>query len=137
MFRKTYISKSPKSSRGKKIAKLDTIFSKFIRQRDCTPIGKCISCGKPITLETSDAGHFHNRAYMSLRYDEQNVNAQCRHCNRFREGNMQGYQKGLVDKIGGKAVDMLFIKRSNLCKLSEVELDLLIDHYKKLLKDGK
>lgn len=124
-----------KSDRSKKIDKLDTLFSKFIRLRDCAPIGRCISCGKPITFETCDCGHYANRKHMSLRYDEQNCNAQCRACNRFDEGNMQGYRKGLISKIGEKAVEMLEIKKYNFCRMSSVELDLLIAIYKKKIEE--
>lgn len=137
MFRKSTFSKTPKSDRSKKIAKLDTLFSKFIRQRDCTPTGSCISCGKPITFSTCDAGHFHNRRFMSLRYDEHNVNAQCRYCNRFCEGSIQGYQKGLTKKIGENSVETLFIKRNNTCKMTGIELDLLINLYKKKIESQK
>lgn len=130
MIRKPLNTKG-KSSRSKKIAKLDTLFSIFIRRRDCTPIGKCISCGKPITFETSDAGHYINRKYMATRYDEKNVNAQCRHCNRFCEGQIQGYRRGLIEKYGEKETLLIETKQFNLCKMSEVELDILIDYYKK------
>jgi len=132
MIRKS-ISKSGKSNRSKKIAKLDEIFSIFIRRRDCTPNGRCISCGKIITFETSDCGHYVNRKHMATRYDEQNCNAQCRACNRFDEGNIMGYRRGLVEKIGIKAVEMLEIKRFNTCPMKEVDLDILIAYYKQKL----
>ncbi len=69
-----------KSTRSKKITKLDNVFSEFIRKRDCTPYGRCISCGKVITYDTADCGHYINRKHMATRYDENNCNAQCRHC---------------------------------------------------------
>lgn len=134
MIRKP-LSKIPKSTRSKKIAKLDALFSIFIRRRDCTPYGRCVSCGKVITFETCDAGHFYVRSIMSLRYDEDNVNAQCRHCNRFLEGLAMEYKTRLIEKIGEKKVEMLGIKRFNLCKITEVELDLLIYVYKKKIAE--
>lgn len=124
-----------KSTRSTKVRKLDELFSRFIRLRDCTPIGRCISCGKVITYETCDCGHYVNRKHMALRYDEQNCNAQCRACNRYDEGNLQGYRKGLIAKIGEKAVDMLEVKKFNYCKLTSVELDILIALYKKKIKE--
>jgi hypothetical protein len=130
-----YIKKAPKSSRSKKITKLDDIFSKFIRKRDCgDKEGRCISCNKPITFATCDAGHYINRKHMATRFDEKNVNAQCISCNRFDEGNIQGYRRGLIVKYGEKETDMLEIKKHNECHLSEVELDLLIAFYKQKLK---
>lgn len=134
MFRKSTFSKTPKSDRSKKIAKLDTLFSKFIRQRDCTPVGLCISCGKPITFETSDCGHYVNRKHMATRYDEQNCNAQCRACNRFDEGNIMGYRKGLIKKYGIHVVEALEIKKYNSCQMKEIELGVLIEYYTNKLK---
>lgn len=130
MLRKSKLSQTGKTSRSKKIKKLDDLFSVFIRRRDCTPVGRCISCGKLITFETSDCGHYVNRKHMATRYDEMNCNAQCRACNRFDEGNIMGYRKGLIEKHGEKTVEMLEMKRFNTCNLKEVDLDILIDYYK-------
>lgn len=70
-----------KSVRSKAIMKLDAIFSKYIRRRDCGyGYAPCISCGKLITYDTSDCGHYENRQHMATRYDEKNCNAQCRDC---------------------------------------------------------
>lgn len=125
-----------KSSRSKKIDRLDTVFSKFIRRRDCGfTYGRCISCGSIIQFRGCDAGHYINRKHMALRYDENNVHAQCRSCNRFDEGCVQGYRRGLIAKIGEKATDMLEVKKHNTCHLSEAELDILISYYKKKLKE--
>ena len=72
---------------------------------------------------------------MATRYDEKNCNGQCLSCNRFDEGNIQGYRRGLIAKIGEKETDMLEIKKHNYCHFTEVELDLMIDYYKKKLKE--
>ena len=73
--------------------KLDTVFSRFIRLRDARKDGtfQCISCGRILPLDQADCGHYINRQHMSTRFSEKNCNAQCRSCNRFDEGNMQGY----------------------------------------------
>jgi hypothetical protein len=122
-----------KSPRSKRIAVLDRVFSEFIRKRD-TP-GRCISCQSLITYSNSDCGHYVNRKHMSLRYDETNCNAQCRACNRFDEGNIQGYRRGLIKKYGEEATDMLEIRKHNECRLSVVEIDILINYYKKKIKE--
>lgn len=128
--------KKAKSTRSKKIERLDAVFSKFIRKRDCgLKYGRCISCNSLIEFETSDCGHYINRQHMALRYDEHNCNAQCRKCNRFDEGNVQGYRRGLISKIGENATDLLEIKKHNTSHLSEVELDILTAYYKTKLKE--
>jgi hypothetical protein len=128
--------KKPKSMRSKKIARVDEIFSKYIRRRDCGfKFGLCISCSAIIQFNTCDCGHYINRRHMALRFDEQNCNAQCRSCNSFDEGNVQGYRRGLIVKIGEKATDLLEIRKHNECHLSEIELDLLFKYFSNKLKD--
>ncbi len=119
--------------------RLDTIFSEFIRRRDANSEGfiRCISCGKVVHWGDSDCGHYINRRHNSTRYDEQNCNAQCRSCNRFDEGNIQGYRRGLIKKIGEKATDMLEVKKHNVCKMGQSEINLLADVYRKKLKEIK
>lgn len=89
----------------------DRAFSLYIRTRDaqayCGTQFQCISCGRILPIEQCDAGHYVNRQHQSLRYNELNVNGQCRHCNRFDEGNMQGYRQGLVEKHGELTVKQL------------------------------
>ena len=85
-------------------AKLDRVFSMYIRLRDSREFDfkafRCISCGRILPFEKADNGHYINRQHMSTRFDEMNCNAQCSHCNRFQEGNMQGYRNGLIRKYG-------------------------------------
>lgn len=114
---------------------LDKTFSLFTRQRDAVNgIVKCISCGKLIPWKESDNGHYINRKHMATRYDEQNNNSQCRSCNRFDEGNIQGYRKGLIEKIGVEAVERLEIKKFNTCKMSQFEVNMLTKYYKEKIK---
>lgn len=118
---------------------LDRIFSEFIRRRDSDQDGytRCISCGKIVKWKEADCGHYVNRKHNSTRYDEQNCNAQCRSCNRFSEGNIQGYRKGLIRKYGEQAVELLEIKKFNTCKLGQFEINALAEEYRKKLKQIK
>ncbi len=117
-------------------AKLDKEFSLFIRLRDAMPNGyfKCISCGQIKPFEQADNGHYINRQHMNTRFDEMNCNAQCRHCNRFMEGNMQNYRKGLVTKYGETKVILLESKQGIIRKYSDFEYEQLIKYYKALCK---
>jgi len=118
------------------VASLDKVFSQFIRLRD-TPggIGRCISCQKVITYKDCDCGHYINRKHMTTRFDEKNCHAQCRSCNRFDEGNMQGYRRGLIAKIGEKETDLLEVKKHDTSTIGVFELELLIKIYKQKVKD--
>ena len=117
-------------------AKLDREFSRYIRLRDALPDGtfKCISCGQVKDLSQADCGHYVNRRHMATRFDEMNCNAQCRSCNRFDEGNMQGYRRGLVAKYGEQRVLLLEAKKHESRKYSMFEYEALIQHYKEEVK---
>jgi len=88
--------------------KAQIAFNAFIRSRD---IGKpCISCGKPLGPEpnTYDAGHYRSvGSAPHMRFVEDNVNGQCKYCNNHLGGNHVAYRKGLVERIGLDAVDMI------------------------------
>lgn len=45
------------------VAKLDKVFSRYIRLRDAMPNGmiRCISCGKVKRFDQFDNGHYHGR----------------------------------------------------------------------------
>ena len=87
-------------------AKAQTAFNAYIRARD---MGKpCISCGKLLTAEpnTYDCGHFRSvGSAPHMRYVEDNAHGQCKHCNRHLAGNHVAYRKGLIERIGLKAVE--------------------------------
>ena len=116
------------------VAKLDKVFSRYIRLRDAMPNGyfRCISCNEIKPFEQADCGHYINRQHMSTRFDEMNCNAQCRKCNRFMEGNMSGYRRGLVAKYGEQRVLLLESKKNQTRKYSDFEYAELIKYYKVL-----
>lgn len=126
-----------KGNRSSLLRKADTAFSKYIRLRDMDPANGtfvCISCGRRLSIGEADCGHYINRHHMSLRFSEINCNAQCRSCNRFDEGNIQGYRRGLVAKYGEDAVLLLESKKYAVNKISSVELELIATHYRKQAK---
>lgn len=78
------------------------LFSQYIRKRDVEKYGTCISCGKPITVDTCDAGHFMpaKDCGRDLLFHMQNVNAECSHCNAFDPTHLLGYAEGLDRRYG-------------------------------------
>ena len=112
-------------------AKLDRVFSQYIRLRDMignTKTFQCVSCGKIKPINQADCGHYINRQHMATRYSELNCNAQCRSCNRFDEGNMQGYRSHLVWKHGENQVLLLESMKYEIRKFTEFEYEALISH---------
>ena len=76
--------------------------SLFVRQRDVGEYGTCISCDKPITVETSQAGHFCPASCCGrdLLFDELNINAECERCNAWDPAHLFGYEKNLDKRYG-------------------------------------
>ncbi len=126
------------NERSRAMKKADDAFSLYIRTRDAQAYYgkafKCISCGRTLPIEQADCGHYINRRHMALRYSEENCNAQCRHCNRFDEGNIYNYRKGLYLKIGEKNLLALEAAKNRTCKLSTFELEEIAATYKKLTR---
>jgi len=111
--------------------KLDRIFSRYIKQRDMiNGKGQCISCGDVFTIDQLDAGHFRSRKYMSTRYDEMNVQLQCRKCNRFNSGEAYQFGQALDEKYGEGTALKLIQKSYEIKKYTVDELKSLYDYYK-------
>jgi hypothetical protein len=83
-------------------------FNSFIRARDA---GKpCICCGKPLGTEpnTFDAGHYRSAGSAPhMRFVEDNVHGQSKHCNNYLGGNHVAYRQGLIQRIGLAAVERI------------------------------
>jgi len=116
-------------------------FSKMIRARD--DIGgyfRCPTCGRTLPIDQADAGHYISRVRKSVMFDEMNVHAQCRHCNRFQEGSHFIYRKWLVEKYGKEKVEELELRAHIAGGYSTADLLLLAKEYRartKAIKERK
>ena len=119
--------------------KLDRIFSTFIRLRDADNNGviKCISCGTHHFWSRIHNGHYVNRSFMSTRFNEKNCNAQCVHCNTFKEGNPAGYTLGLLAKYGPNIIEHLHLLQNQTSKYSDFDYKVMIQDYSKKVKELK
>lgn len=119
--------------------KLDKIFSEYIRLRDSDYKGncKCISCGKdaPAFGGSTHAGHLFSRRYLSIRFDEKNVNAQCAYCNTFLNGNQIKAARGVENKWGEGTVDDLESRMYITTKLNRVDYEEAIEIYKQKIRE--
>ena len=114
---------------------LQRVFNQYIRLRDKDL--PCISCGANEVDKVYDAGHYRSvGANPELRFNELNVNKQCRKCNGYWGGNLIEYRKGLIKKIGLEEVEKLETKTSPI-KLSITDIQELIKHYKQQIKELK
>lgn len=112
-------------------------FNKYIRLRDKGQ--PCISCQRHHQGQIH-AGHYRSvGAAAELRYNENNVHAQCAPCNNHLSGNAIDYRINLINKIGIEQVeelegpqepkryrreDILAIKAKYKAKLKELTVNL-------------
>lgn len=116
-------SKSPLKNADLKACKA---MSDYIREKDNWI---CITCGKPGNNKTIDAGHFFDRRYTDIRFDENNVHAQCTSCNRgFTIGVWDKYLDRMLKIYGQEMVDNLMVRRYIIKKRTVEEL-LDIERY--------
>lgn len=118
------------TSRSKSIRRLDELFSKYIRERDSVDgVFRCISCGRVLPYEQADCGHFIHRSLLATRWDETNCNAQCIDCNRFKNGNPDGYREGLKLKYGEHIIDELTQKSHTIAIITTADIKEKIKKY--------
>lgn len=112
------------------------LFSLFVRQRDVEKWGTCISCGRSITMESCDAGHFMpaGSCGRDLLFDPLNVNAECSQCNAWDDTHLLGYAEGL-DKRYGQGTALALRKRRQEYKDSKIPTkDFSAKEYELLIK---
>ena len=123
----------PKPTKRKSKSKLKeevwSIFSEYIRKRDCLKTTNDIDWGKCITCETLrkrgelDAGHFVPGRHNSILFEETCVHAQCRRCNRFLGGEPLKYRRAII-RLYGEGYDIILEEKAMETKkftISELE----------------
>lgn len=123
-------------------AKLDRVFSEFIRRRDCIKAGnkgfiRCYCCGKMIEWRKSQCMHYIPRQHIATRFNEINCNAGCVHCNYYMNGNIEEYVLHLQKEHGDEIINKLAIAKKSTSKISEFEYGIMINEYKNKIKELK
>ena len=115
------------------VKRIDPPFHRYIRLRDTDKngYGCCISCGKDIHFTEGDAGHFISRQHKNTRWNEENVNLQCKYCNMWEGGNAYMYGKTL----GTEKAEELIILSKQIRKFSEQEYEDLYYYYKEKVEE--
>jgi len=129
-------------TRKKLIARLDKVFSQWVRMRTADHRGfvECYTCGKVAHWKTVDAGHFQSRAKFSTRWmcDPEegmvNVAPQCKSCNGFRSGEQFKFARRLDAKFGEGTAETIEQASNQTRKYSVEELEALIDVYNRRLR---
>jgi hypothetical protein len=87
-------------------------FNKWVRLRDIGAGYGCIDCGRPFEPNrpggSVDAGHYLSRGSAPhLKFDERNVFAQRKNCNRPGGATRADFRAGVIARIGLAAVEAL------------------------------
>ena len=128
----------PLENKKKHIEELDTVFQFYVRLRDAMPGGmtKCISCGRILSFDKMQGGHYCSRRHFSTRWNEDNVHSECFSCNCMDGDHLIQYRKNLIRKIGEKKVEWIEAYCKETRKWSDFELVLLIKEYSKRRKES-
>lgn len=121
-----------KPNRSKLVKQADKIFSEYIRRRNANELGmaECFTCGKVDHWKNLQCGHFQSRKHYSTRWNEKNCQVQCAGCNVFRYGEQYKFGLYLNKKYGNNISEKLMNEAKRTIKLSNFELQEIIDHYK-------
>lgn len=98
-----------KLTRQDLIRELDSVFSQFIRLRDCNSkwIVVCPLCWARMPWKKAQNMHFVSRGNMKHRYDEKNCHAGCMRCNVYLNGNYIAYTRRMQKTYWISYVDKL------------------------------
>lgn len=87
---------------------LQVLVNKFCRLRDIKNGYGCISCGSMTSYPRWQGGHYLSVGlHHNLRFNEDNIHAQCVQCNMHKAGNASAYRMALVNRIGLSRVEEL------------------------------
>jgi hypothetical protein len=111
----------------------------YCRSRDINAGHPCICCGKPFEPQrpggSVDAGHYLGRgAYPNLRFDEMNIHAQRKNCNRPGGTTAASFRLGMIARIGLEAVEKLESDHEERHYTIE-DLKAIKEEYKKKFKE--
>ncbi len=113
-------------------------FNRWIRERDMkgepgSEYFICSACHKRKSKHLCQAGHYYSAGeYPRLRFNEQNVNAECIQCNYYSGDHLIGYAETIKEKWGVDALDTLdrIAKDKTPFKWDRFSLIEIIEKYK-------
>lgn len=117
--------------RSSLVKEADRVFSLYVRNRGATyDWNHCYTCSKYLPVENLQAGHFIPRRYHRVRWHPMNVWPQCHTCNVSRHGNLERYEKKLVQLYTQDAVDGLWDIARSSEGIEDWEIREIIKKYK-------
>jgi len=131
------IKKKPKKPTTSKLkAKLDAIFSRYIRLTYADEHGycTCYTCDKRLHWTKIQNGHLFSRGRYATRFDPDNCRPQCAGCNVMGKGNYQEYFPRMIEEVGAEAVMNLQGASKHVVKFNSSFYEDEIKHYEAEVK---
>ena len=118
------------------LTKLDKVFSEYIRQRDADSYGrvKCCTCDTVAHWCEMDAGHYVSRVHLATRWEEKNCHSQCISCNRTKHGNMNVYDKYIIERYNLMTPRSLRMEARTVYKPMQHEIDEMVQEYREKIR---
>lgn len=132
------IKKKPKKPTTTKLkAKLDLVFSRYVRLYHADRFGycTCYTCDKRMHWTKIQNGHLFSRARYATRFEVANCRPQCAGCNVMGKGNYQEYFPRMIAEIGADAVLTLEVMSKQMVKLNTAWYDAMLKHYEAKVKE--
>lgn len=125
-----------KLTKTKLKAKLDKVFSIYVRTKDADEKGMvaCFTCGQVKHWKEMHAGHFMSRARHATRWLTTNVKPQCPKCNLYNNGQQYQFGINLDAKYGTGTADRIRIASHETVKYTEADYEILIEQYTQATK---
>ena len=116
--------------------KADKLLSLYVRQRDADQHGivKCVTCSNKTHWKGVDCGHWLSRSYLSTRFEETNVAAQCKRCNAWFGGRPDDFERFIAAKHGKEEVERLRALKHQSIKRTTSDYEELISELQEKLK---
>lgn len=111
-------------------AKLDKVFSIYIRKRDAkNGYARCVTCGREYTWQEGHAGHFIKRQHLATRYDPRNCHFQDAYCNTYRGGALIEYTLYMQKRYGQAVIDELMELKRTTVKYTRSDYEAMIERF--------
>ncbi|MBQ9160908.1 MAG: recombination protein NinG [Methanobrevibacter sp.] len=123
------VRKTSKDDKNKLIQNCDKLFSEYTRklQKQTLHYNKCFICGKKISYEESQIGHYVRRSYLATRWLPEFCQINCFECNVIKHGNLEKYKERLIEEYGEEFVAKTELSKNrkvNVIELQELEKEL-------------
>lgn len=116
------------------INKLDSIAAKMVKRRACYRCETCLKAFSEGSHEWLDCSHYHGRTALSVRWEPDNMIAQCRECHMKFHSHRGSFDGFMMQRLGAARFIRLGNQRNSISKLTEYDLQFMLDSFREQSK---